>query len=82
MFRWPKAAFSQVPIVACNCSVYRDGMSAIQTKSKRSGRRGDPVSLAPLKPDDAIRAIFQIKPDDVKRIVAKRPGTKRSKRHG
>jgi hypothetical protein len=48
-------------------------------KSSHSGRRGDPVSLHPLKVDDAVRAIFQIKPSDVKRIVRTRPGRKKSK---
>jgi len=48
------------------------------TKTSRSGRRGDPISLAPLTMDQAVNAIFQISPKDVKRIVAKRPGkTKR-----
>jgi hypothetical protein len=42
----------------------------------RSGRRGDPVSLYPLTPEQAIKGIFQISPADVKRIVAKRPGKK------
>jgi hypothetical protein len=30
--------------------------------------------LAPLTPEQAIRAVFQIKPADVKRIVASKPG--------
>jgi len=38
---------------------------------KRSGRRGDPISMAPLKPDQAIKAIFQISPNDVERIMGK-----------
>ncbi len=45
-------------------------------KKKHSGRRGDPVSLAPLTMDEAVDAIFQISPKDVKRIVASRPGKK------
>lgn len=52
-------------------------MAKSKQSKPRSGRRGDPVSLAPLKPDEAIRAIFQIKPDDVKRIVSKRPGRRK-----
>jgi hypothetical protein len=50
-------------------------------KSKpRSGRRGDPISLHPLTPAQAICGMFQIKPEDVKRIVASKPGrTKRKK---
>jgi hypothetical protein len=42
-----------------------------------AGRRGDPVSLHPLTMDQAVEAIFQIKPSDVKRIVASKPGKKR-----
>jgi hypothetical protein len=49
-------------------------------KKSHSGRRGDPVSLHPLTPDQAIRGIFQIKPADVKRIIASRPGRKKSKK--
>lgn len=45
-----------------------------KTPTKRSGRRGDPVRLAPLTMDQAVDAIFQIKPDDVKKIVASKPG--------
>lgn len=41
-----------------------------------SGRRGDPVSLYPLSGDDALRAVLQIKPADVKRILAKKPEKK------
>jgi hypothetical protein len=55
-------------------------MSDKMRKPKRpSGRRGDPVSLHPLHPDDAIRAVFQISKADVKRIVAKRPGKGKNK---
>jgi hypothetical protein len=45
----------------------------------RSGRRGDPVSLHPLTPEQAISGMFKIKPADVKRIVASKPGKKRGK---
>ena len=45
-----------------------------------SGRRGDPVSLHPLTMDQAVDAIFAIKPADVKRIVASRPGRKGKER--
>src|SRR5579864_2649475 len=41
---------------------------------KHSGRRGDPVSLYPLTMDQAVDAIFAIKPKDVRKILAKRPG--------
>jgi len=57
--------------------MYNRKMPKTLKKRNTSGRRGDPVSLHPLKPDDAIRAIFQIKPADVKRIIAKRPGKTR-----
>ena len=43
-------------------------------KPTRSGRRGDPVSLYPLTPEQAIRGMIQISPKDVARIVASRPG--------
>jgi hypothetical protein len=43
-------------------------------KKKHPGRRGDPVSLHPLSADQAISLMFQIKPDDVRKILAKRPG--------
>jgi hypothetical protein len=45
----------------------------------RSGRRGDPISLHPLTVDQAVTAIFKIKPEDVKRIVASRPGKRKKK---
>jgi hypothetical protein len=50
---------------------------ATKPKKSCSGRRGDPVSLAPLTLEQAVDAIFQIKPADVKRILAKRPGRKK-----
>ena len=46
----------------------------------RSGRRGDPVSLAPLTMDQAVDAIFKIKPADVKRVLASKPGKKSSQK--
>jgi hypothetical protein len=51
--------------------------SAKPAKGKRSGRRGDPVSLHPLSPEQAISGMFKIKPADVKRIVASKPGRKK-----
>jgi hypothetical protein len=42
-------------------------------KKPHPGRRGDPVSLHPLTPEQAISGMFKIKPEDVKRIVGKRP---------
>ena len=35
------------------------------------------VRLAPLTPEQAISGMFKIKPADVKRIVASKPGRKR-----
>jgi hypothetical protein len=35
------------------------------------------VSLAPLSMDEAVDAIFQIKPADVKKVIASRPGKKK-----
>jgi hypothetical protein len=37
------------------------------------------VSLAPLTPEQAITAVFKIKPADVKRIVASKPGNRKKK---
>ena len=39
-------------------------------KKSHPGRKGDPVSLNPLSPDDALCAMMAIKPSDVKRIIA------------
>jgi hypothetical protein len=39
--------------------------------------RASNVRLAPLTPEQAIRGMFQIKPEDVKRIVASKPGRKK-----
>jgi hypothetical protein len=44
---------------------------------KHPGRRRDPVSLAPLTMDQAVDAIFAIKPKDVKKILASKPGKKK-----
>ena len=41
---------------------------------KNPGRRGDPASLHPLTMDQAVDAIFAIKPADVRKMLAKRPG--------
>jgi hypothetical protein len=60
---------------------YHDDMTWYNTgmkqKRTRSGRRGDPISLHPLTADQAVRAIFQIKTDDVKKIIASKPGRKK-----
>jgi hypothetical protein len=52
-----------------------------EPSTSHSGRRGDPVSLSPLSMDEAVDAIFQIKPADVKKILASRPGKKKADRH-
>ena len=44
-----------------------------------AGRKGNPISLAPLSMDDAVDAIFKINKEDVKRIVASKPGKKKAK---
>jgi hypothetical protein len=43
-------------------------------KKRSPGRKGLAVSLYPLKPDEALRAVLAIKPADVKRIVAQSKG--------
>ena len=43
-------------------------------KKPHSGRRGDPVSAAPLTMDQLVDGIFKIAPSDVKRVTASRPG--------
>jgi hypothetical protein len=48
------------------------------TNSNRAGRRGLKVSLYPLTPDEAMRAMLAIKPEDVKRIVGKPKHRKKS----
>jgi len=53
------------------------GMTGKPEHRKHSGRRGDPVSLAPLSMNQAVDAIFKIAPADVKKIIAKRPGKKK-----
>ena len=45
-------------------------------EKERSVRRGDPVSLHPLTADQTVAAIFKIKPEDVKMIVAATPRKK------
>ncbi|MGA2232323.1 MAG: hypothetical protein ABSH22_15605 [Tepidisphaeraceae bacterium] len=47
------------------------------TKPKPPGRKGLAISAHPLSADELVRGIFQISKDDVKRIVAKRPGRKK-----
>jgi hypothetical protein len=42
-----------------------------------AGSKGIPVSLAPLKGDEALAAALRIKPEDVKKIQAATPRKKR-----
>lgn len=42
----------------------------------KSAPRGNPVSLYPLTPEQAIRGMFQISKEDVARIVASKPEKK------
>jgi hypothetical protein len=43
------------------------------------GKKGIPISLAPLKGDEALAAALRIKPEDVKKIQAATPNKKRRK---
>jgi hypothetical protein len=52
-------------------------MSKKPAKPNRPGRRGLAVSLYPLSPDDAMRAVLQISPKDVKDVLASKPGKKK-----
>jgi hypothetical protein len=49
-------------------------------KRPHSGRRGDPVSLAPLKPDQALAALLRVKPSDVKKLEAQEKAKKKGKK--
>jgi hypothetical protein len=44
-----------------------------------NGRAGRPLSMAPMTGDEALRAVLQIAPADVKRILASKPGKKGKK---
>lgn len=52
-------------------------MPSPKRKPAHPGRRGLRVSLAPLSVDEAVTAIFKISKEDVKQIVASRPGKKK-----
>ena len=39
-------------------------------KKKHPGRRGDPISLYPLTPDQAMAALLKVKLSDVKKLEA------------
>jgi len=49
-------------------------------KKPHPGRKGEPVSLHPLTPEQAISGMFKISKADVKRIVASKPGKKGRKK--
>jgi hypothetical protein len=40
-----------------------------------AGRKGKPISAAPLTMNQLVDGIFKIKAADVKRVVASKPGT-------
>jgi len=44
---------------------------------KTSGRRGDPISAHPLTPDQLITGIFKISREDVRKVLASKPGKKK-----
>jgi hypothetical protein len=44
-----------------------------------NGRKGDPITIAPLTVDEFVDGMFKIKPEDVKRIVASKPGKGKKK---
>lgn len=41
------------------------------------GRGGNNISVYPLSGDEALKAVLQIQPADVKRILASKPGKKK-----
>ncbi len=45
-------------------------------KKPHPGRKGNPVSLHPLTMDEAVDAVFQIKPADVQRVLSSKPTAK------
>ena len=45
-----------------------------------AGRKGNPTSIAPLTMDEFVDGMFKIKPADVKRIVASKPGKRRKEK--
>jgi hypothetical protein len=43
-------------------------------ENRHSGRGGNNISLAPLTPEQAIKGMFSISKEDVKRITQSKPG--------
>jgi len=52
-------------------------MAAKPYNPNPAGRKGNPVSAAPLTMNQLIDGVFKIKSSDVKRIVASKPGKTR-----
>ena len=46
------------------------GMSKRPHNPNPNGSKGNPVSLAPLSPDQALAGLLRVKPADVKRMEA------------
>ncbi|MGD0389585.1 MAG: hypothetical protein ABSC42_11575 [Tepidisphaeraceae bacterium] len=42
-----------------------------------NGRKGNPISAVPLTMNQLVDGVFKIKPDDVRRIIASKPGGKK-----
>ncbi len=51
-------------------------------KSSHSGRRGDPVSLSPLTPDEALAAALRVNPEDMKKLEQKEKAKKKREKKG
>ena len=47
---------------------YNPIMPRTKPPRKHSGRRGDPISLAPLTPDQAMAALLKVKLSDVEKL--------------
>ena len=41
-----------------------------KAKKRSPGRAGDPVSLAPLTPEQALAGLLKVKPEDVAKLEA------------
>ena len=57
---------------------YNGGMSKKPHNPTPNGVKGNPVSLAPLSPDEALRGLLRVKPADVKRLEENERTAKRS----
>jgi hypothetical protein len=49
-------------------------------KKPHPGRRGDPITLAPLTLDQAMRGLLQVKPSDMKKLEKKESEGKKPKK--